>query len=108
MGNSCFKQADEDAEQAGGKTRPLKRPRWRSDDPLTAQELKVMREEFWVRTINIYSKLSLLLGTCVCVGYLLCAREEKKTCPTNSPFSASQDTEPHYGGNKGRELYFLF
>ena len=46
MGNSCCRPENEDGD---GLNRPsnFKRPRWRSDDPITEEELKRIRDEFW-------------------------------------------------------------
>jgi len=46
MGNSCCKSL-EDLEGGVEEARGLRRPRWRSEQPLTKEELEQKREQFW-------------------------------------------------------------
>lgn len=45
MGNSCCKP-EEDAEEGSARTN-FRRPRWRSGDPLSEEDLERMRAQFW-------------------------------------------------------------
>lgn len=48
MGNNCCSSGGGAEGEAGnGKAVKIKRPRWRSEEPITEEQLQRMREEFW-------------------------------------------------------------